>query len=68
QRVETGDMIVADRDGVVVIPFALLDAVIIAVRKVAEAEHALDRDVEAGLAEVGLIKAMLESGEEIGWV
>lgn len=68
QRVATGDMIVGDRDGVVVVPLELLDHVIAAVGKVAEAEHALDAEVEGGLAEVGLITAMLEADDEIDWV
>ena len=68
QRVGTGDMILGDRDGVVVVPLAMIDAVIAAAGKVAEAEYALDAEVEAGLKDVGLIAEMLESGEEIGWV
>ena len=68
QRVETGDMIVADRDGVVVVPWGMLDAVISAVERVAEAEQALDAEVADGLAEVGLIAEMLERDEEIDWV
>ncbi|SDZ26728.1 Regulator of RNase E activity RraA [Jannaschia faecimaris] len=68
QRVENGDMIVADADGVVVVPFAILDAVIAAVAKVAEAEHALDAEVADGLKSVGLIAEMLDSGEGIDWV
>ena len=68
QRVENGDMIVADRDGVVVVPFDLLDHVIAAVAKVAETERALDAEVEAGLTSVGLIDDMIERGDDIDWV
>ncbi|SFI46088.1 RraA family protein [Jannaschia pohangensis] len=68
QQVETGDMIVGDSDGIVVVPFARIDAVIAALRGVAEAELSLDAQVADGLAEVGLISAMLESGEDIDWV
>ena len=49
QEVETGDMIVADRDGVVVVPFEKLDAVIEMLTKVAELETALDADLTGGL-------------------
>ncbi len=49
QSVETGDMIVADRDGVVVVPFAQVDAVIAMLAKVAELEASLDAELQAGL-------------------
>ncbi|MDJ0629755.1 MAG: RraA family protein [Rhodobacter sp.] len=49
QQIETGDMIVADRDGVVVVPFAEIDAVIGMLAKVAELEGALDAQLRAGL-------------------
>jgi len=68
QRVETGDMIVGDSDGIVVVPFEQIDRVIAALRDVAQAELALDAQVADGLAEIGLITAMIESGEEIDWV
>ncbi len=47
--VETGDMIVADRDGVVVVPFAEIDAVIGRLKAVTELETALDAEVAKGL-------------------
>ncbi|MEO0914444.1 MAG: RraA family protein, partial [Pseudomonadota bacterium] len=49
QRVETGDMIVADRDGVVVVPFAEIDAVLHRLPEVSALEAALDAEVAAGL-------------------
>lgn len=67
-RVETGDVVVADRDGVVVVPFGSLDAVIAALDGVAEAERALDAEVAGGLAEIGSIAEVLESGEDVEWV
>ena len=49
RQVATGDMIVADRDGVVVVPFAAIDAVIARLARVRELELALDAEVAAGL-------------------
>lgn len=49
QEVETGDMIVADRDGVVVVPFEQLDAVIEMLATVTELETALDAELTQGL-------------------
>ena len=48
QQIETGDMIVADRDGVVVIPFERLDEVIANLEKVRAAEKVQDEMVAAG--------------------
>jgi len=49
-RIETGDMIVADRDGVVVVPFDTIDHIIARLAKVTEMENALDQEVRDGLA------------------
>ncbi|KKM02697.1 hypothetical protein LCGC14_1781810, partial [marine sediment metagenome] len=49
QQVETGDMVVADRDGVVIVPFAQIDAVIAALDAVRAAEEGLDAQVAEGL-------------------
>lgn len=49
RQVESGDMIVADRDGVVVVPFAQLDAVIEMLAKVTELETARDAELSRGL-------------------
>ena len=61
QQVATGDMIVADRDGVVVVPFDRIDAVITALDKVAELEAALDAEVAAGLKVSEAIAELLKS-------
>ncbi len=61
QRVETGDMIVADRDGVVVVPFDRIDAVIAALDKVAALESALDAEVAEGLTIPPGIADLLDS-------
>ena len=49
QSVATGDMVVADRDGVVVVPFVQIDAVISMLAKVTELEGKLDAELQAGL-------------------
>ena len=49
QEVETGDMIIADRDGVVVVPFDRLDEVIARLEKVRVLEAELDAKVAGGL-------------------
>lgn len=48
-HVEPGDMIVADRDGVVCVPFDRLDEVIAMLARVAEMEHSLDAELQGGL-------------------
>ncbi|WP_394689393.1 RraA family protein [Hoeflea sp.] len=60
--IETGDMIVADIDGVVVVPFARIDAVIAQLAAIQELETALDAKVQAGLREMPAIEAMLADG------
>ncbi len=49
RQVESGDMIVADHDGVVVVPFARIDAVIAQLKTVMELEKALDAQIAEGL-------------------
>lgn len=63
QRVETGDMIVADGDGVVVVPFARIDAVIAALNTVREVEAALDARVADGLKLPDAVAALLDSDQ-----
>ena len=48
QRVETGDMIVADRDGVVVVPFDRIDEVIEQLSAIRALEEVQDAEVAAG--------------------
>ena len=48
QRVDTGDMIVADRDGVVVVPFDRIDEVVARLERVREVEEELDAEVQKG--------------------
>lgn len=47
--VASGDLIVADRDGVVVVPFARIDAVAGRVQAIREAEAATEAKVKAGM-------------------
>lgn len=61
QRVETGDMIVADRDGVVVVPFDKIDEVIASLERVKELEEELDAKVAAGQRTAGAIDELLKS-------
>lgn len=61
QRVETGDMIVADRDGVVVVPFDRLDEVIAALENVRALETALDAEVARGRKAPPAMEALLAS-------
>ncbi|MEL7117520.1 MAG: RraA family protein, partial [Pseudomonadota bacterium] len=61
QQVETGDMIVADFDGVVVVPFADLDAVIAKLETVIALETALDAELKGGLAVPPAIDELLKT-------
>ena len=61
QEVETGDMIVADRDGVVVVPFEQLDDVIAALTKVRQAEQAQDNRIAGGLKVPDWVEEFLAS-------
>ncbi|MGB0867889.1 MAG: RraA family protein [Granulosicoccaceae bacterium] len=49
RQIETGDMIVADLDGVVVVPYAQIDAVIAQLVHIVKLEKSLDAEVAAGL-------------------
>ena len=63
QEVETGDMIVADRDGVVVVPFERIDAVIEMLAKVSQLENELDAELRDGLKIPSAIKELLASDQ-----
>jgi 4-hydroxy-4-methyl-2-oxoglutarate aldolase len=60
-KVESGDVVAGDRDGVVVVPLARIPAVIEALAAVREAEAGLERQVAAGLRQMAPIAAMLET-------
>lgn len=65
QQVATGDMIVADRDGVVVVPFNRIDEVIEKLAHVRRLEDELDARVAQGLAEFATIREMLDNGQAV---
>ena len=65
QTVATGDILVGDRDGVVVVPFAKIDTVIARLRQVQALEAALDAEVAKGLAVPDSIRALLDSDQSV---
>lgn len=62
RQVESGDIIVADRDGVVVVPHALIEPVIERLESIKVLEAELDAKVQAGYCDMPAIAAMLEDG------
>lgn len=67
QHVASGDMIVADRDGVVVVPFDEIDRVIAMLEKIAELEVKLDAEVQNGRASFDQIAQLLDS-KDTTWI
>jgi len=63
QTVETGDMIVADRDGVVVVPFERIDEVIALVARIAGIEAEMDAKVAAGQKVSPKVADLLDSDQ-----
>ena len=63
QTVCSGDMVVADRDGVVVVPFERLDEVIANLEKVRQAEILLDEEIAEGLKVPPAILELLDSDD-----
>ena len=62
-EVESGDMIVADQDGVVVVPYEIIPQVIERLAHIQELETALDQEVSDGLRIMPAIAELLESDE-----
>ncbi|MEM9139070.1 MAG: RraA family protein [Pseudomonadota bacterium] len=65
--VATGDIIAADRSGVVVVPFERIDAVIATVRRITSLEEELDAKVAAGQKVPGAIEDLLAS-DKVRWL
>ena len=63
RTVQTGDMVVADRDGVVIVPFEDIDQVIERLIHIKELESELDKEVDDGLKLPENIAKMLQSDE-----
>lgn len=62
QQICHGDMVIADADGVVIVPFEEIDNIITALEKVRGLEKALDVRVADGLVTHDKIAAMIENG------
>jgi 4-hydroxy-4-methyl-2-oxoglutarate aldolase len=60
-RIESGDVLIGDRDGVVVVPRARAPAVLEGLKAVRAAEAALEAKVKAGLEIPDFVKGVLES-------
>ena len=65
QTVNSGDIIVADINGVVVVPHARIDAVIAQIAHIQQIEDALEAKVKAGYAEMPKIAEMLADGTAV---
>lgn len=63
QHICDGDMIIADGDGVVCVPFDDIDTVLVALKKVKKLEAELDARVADGLVTHDKIAELLKSGE-----
>ena len=63
QEVETGDMIIADRDGVVVVSFEKIDATLDALKLVEVGEAELDAEVAKGLRISPSVEQLLQSDQ-----
>lgn len=65
QEIETGDMIVADQDGVVVVPYERLDEVIGNLTRITEMEKSQDAAVAEGLKLPAWVEEYLESDKTV---
>ena len=59
QKVESGDIIVADLDGVVVVPHSKIDIIIERLSHIADLEYSLDAQVREGLKIPGSVREMV---------
>jgi 4-hydroxy-4-methyl-2-oxoglutarate aldolase len=65
RNVQSGDIIVADINGVVVVPFARIDEVIATLNEISAAEDALDEKVRNGFCEMPIISEMINDGRAV---
>ncbi len=65
RQINSGDIIVADRNGVVVVPHADIDAVIAQVAQVRALEDALEKKVKAGFCRMEPIEEMIADGRAV---
>lgn len=61
--VAAGDIVVGDEDGVVIVPYALIDATIARLAGVRAAEAALEAEVKAGLTRPTFLTGLFDRGE-----
>jgi 4-hydroxy-4-methyl-2-oxoglutarate aldolase len=61
--VNSGDIIVADLDGIVVVPNLLIAEVALNLKKVLRVEKETEDKVKLGIKELGLIKTIFDSGK-----
>ena len=65
QMINSGDIIVADQNGVVVVPFARIDAVIAQISRIKEVEDAFEAKVKSGTTDTSRIAEMLDNGSAV---
>jgi 4-hydroxy-4-methyl-2-oxoglutarate aldolase len=65
--VHTGDIVIGDRDGVVIVPYRLIGEVLTSLEAVRSAEAAMLAKVKGGLTEVGFVANIL-AGERVRMV
>lgn len=65
RQIDSGDILVADRNGVVVVPFAQIDAVIEQVAQVRAQEEALEEKVKSGFCRMEAIEEMIADGRAV---
>lgn len=65
KRIESGDLIVADHNGVVVVPFSEIDAVAQRLTRVRQLEEELEAKVAKGFCEMTAIADLIDSNKAI---
>ena len=65
RHIQSGDLIVADRNGVVVVPRAQIDTVIEELARVQALEAALEEKVKTGFCQMQAIEGMIADGRAV---